>query len=199
MGVDLEDMPPNGPLIEDIEDSNLIWGDNPIWPEHPLQIRIDEVPTEQVEIRNVYAASVEYIGEISPPNPVFCRSEAKSINDAQVKIEDLMRQAEDARKKMIQPGQGFGGEGFNIWRDIYENIINIELPNARSRSYYAKFMYGHCKKRLSDFGANPDHGGGVLGRGLYFGLGNTFPSSSDNNTSILRRHKSTNQRQQPTS
>jgi hypothetical protein len=88
-------------LILGIEDSNSVWGDNPFWPEHALQIRIDDVPTEQVEIRNVYAAKVKYIGEIPPQNPAaLCRSEAKAISDAQVKIEELQTEYDEIQSDL---------------------------------------------------------------------------------------------------
>jgi hypothetical protein len=55
---------PNGPLKGSIEESNIVIGDELFRPEHALQIRIDDVPLNQIEIRNVYAADVIYHGAI---------------------------------------------------------------------------------------------------------------------------------------
>ena len=83
-------MYPNGPLLNGIEHSNIHWGDKPFTPEHPLQIRIDDVSPDQIEIRNVYAADVIYHGAIPPPNPPRnCVSRARAVNDAQLIVDDL--------------------------------------------------------------------------------------------------------------
>jgi len=100
---------------------------------------------DQIEIRNVYSANVKYVGPIPPQNPpATCFREASAVRDAQIKIEELKKKAEEARMKMIQPGTGFGGEHFNIWRNIEENIFNIEIPIAIGNLRTAQFNYGEC-------------------------------------------------------
>ena len=51
-------MPPNGPMLKGIKDSNHIWGNSIFTIEHVLEIRIDDIPPDQVEIRNMYTANV---------------------------------------------------------------------------------------------------------------------------------------------
>ena len=150
MGVDRhnivnENSDTDPPLLFSIADSNTVVGDNPLFVEHALQIRIDDVPTEQVEIRNVYAANVIYHGPIVPTNPVVCIPEAKAVSDAQVRIDDLLKQATEARKKIRSPGGG-GFSTDNPWLQILNNIMDTELPNARSNLSRAKFIYEKCRK-----------------------------------------------------
>ena len=89
-GTIIPSMFPNGPLIGSIEHSPEIGGDEIFTPEHALQIRTDDVPIDQVEIRNVYAANVVYRGAIPPPNPPEnCVPQAKAVSDAQAKLDDV--------------------------------------------------------------------------------------------------------------
>jgi hypothetical protein len=176
MGIDMGNMQPRGPLILGIEDSNTVWGDDPFLPEHALQIRIDDVPTEQVEIRNVYAANVRYIGEIPPQNPpALCRSEAKAISDAQTRIKELQTEYD-----VIQSDLGdFTGTELEIRKDRLRHLRDFLIPKAKSQLSTAKFTYGECKKRLSNLGVNPDIGGG-----LNHNLDNTLGSSSHNTLNL---------------
>lgn len=137
MGIDNGRMPPSVPLTDPM------GGDATFKIEHALQIRIDDVDPDQIKIQNTYAANVRYVGP--PPNPNVCIPEARAISDAQVTIDKLVNKANEAHMNMIKPGIGFGSEEFNIWRDIHENLINVEIPNARRVLGIAKFNYGECR------------------------------------------------------
>jgi hypothetical protein len=144
MGIDMENMKPDPVLTYGVEDSGKLLGDH-ILAEHPLQIRIDDVPTNQVEIRNVYAANVRYFGARVPYNPALCNSEAKAVRDAKARIVNLKKQEAEARRNYVDGG--FGDES-DPWRQIMDNIINIELPNANADLSTAIFNYGKCTKGL---------------------------------------------------
>ena len=60
---------PGDPLILSIELSDGIFGNDIFEAEHALQIRIDDVPTEEVEIRNAYAANVRLSWGNTPTKP----------------------------------------------------------------------------------------------------------------------------------
>ena len=139
LGIDNGLMSPRGPLTDPM------GGDSLFKIEHALQIRIDDVHPDQIKIQNTYAANVRYVGP--PPNPNVCIPEARDVSDGQVKIEELQRRLNEAREKMMEAikNHGLGSEEFNILRDIEENIINIEIPNARRVLGIAKFNYGECR------------------------------------------------------
>jgi hypothetical protein len=124
---------------------NLV-GDDLALAEHALQIRIDDVPLDEIEIRNVYAANVNYIGIHPSEYFAICTAEARAVLDAQAAIVKLQERLEEPRINYVKPGRGFGDEP-NPWRQIMDSIINIELPNARSDLRAAEFIYGRCKER----------------------------------------------------
>jgi len=64
---------PNGPLLSSVENFN-----KPLTIEHALQIRIDDVPSDQIELRHVYAANVIYHGAIPPTKPCYLYPRSKS-------------------------------------------------------------------------------------------------------------------------
>ena len=146
MGIDNQNMPPGPPIKFGIRDSNATIGDTPL-PEHALQIRIDDVPTEQVFIRNFYAANVIYHGPIPPQNPpTECVAQAKAVSDAQVKLQKLLDREKEARENFQKHIHDVGGglSTDNPWLQIINNLIDVEIPNALSDLGTAKFMYGEC-------------------------------------------------------
>ena len=105
--------------------------------EHALQIRIDDVPLSEIEIRNMYAASVKYNGMPTPhQGSGLCMAQAKAVFDAQAKVEKLKNEATTASENMSEPGIGLGGEQFKIWQEVLENLRKVEIPNAISESTY---------------------------------------------------------------
>jgi len=136
MGIDIGSMPPGVPLTDPM-------GEDAIFKiEHALQIRIDDVDPDQIKIQNTYAANVRYVGP--PPNPNVCIPQARAISDAQVTIDKLVNKAKEARENWLKPGTGIPDES-NPWRQRYENIIFVEIPDARRVLGIAKFNYGECR------------------------------------------------------
>jgi hypothetical protein len=132
-------------LFNNLFGGNL-FGDDLALAEHALQIRIDDVPLNEIEIRNVYSANVNYIGIHPSEYFAICTAEARTVLDAQAAIVKLQERLEEPRINYVKPGRGFGDEP-NPWRQIMDSIINIELPNARSDLRAAEFIYGRCKER----------------------------------------------------
>jgi hypothetical protein len=107
--------------------------------EHPLQIRIDDIPPDKVEIKNMYAANIRHIGP--RPNPGVCIPEAGALSDAQIRLDELTDQAEEVRKKMMSHGIP---DDSNPWRSILESI-SMEIRNAKRVFSIVKFNYGECR------------------------------------------------------
>jgi hypothetical protein len=64
-------IPPRGPLTLGLNEvdkspSGGLWGNELFVAEHDLGIRIDEIASEYVEVRNMYAANVFYVGPEEP-------------------------------------------------------------------------------------------------------------------------------------
>ena len=122
-----------------------VVGDDLFVAEHALQIRIDDVPLNEIEIRNVYAASVNYIGISPPQGHPLCGAKAKAIIDAQANIENLQRKANEAlENRNKHPPLGLGSEQWRIWDEIHNNLTTVEIPNAKSDLRAAEFLYGRC-------------------------------------------------------
>jgi hypothetical protein len=133
MAIDFGDMPPRGPLRRPVLSNDIFKI------EHTLQIRIDDVPTEQVKIQNVYAASVRFHGAIPPPNPVKCISEARAVNDVQVEVDRL----EKEKKILSMDLEDLTGRALDARLNEIQAIDNI-LHRKYSVLSTAKFMYGEC-------------------------------------------------------
>lgn len=62
----LKVIPPRDPLTLGVEEVDTLgsglWGRDPFVVEHDLGIRIDEIAPENIEVRNMYAAKVVYVG-----------------------------------------------------------------------------------------------------------------------------------------
>ena len=122
-----------------------VVGDDLAVTEHALQIRIDDVPLNEIEIRNVYAASVNYIGISPPQGHPLCGAEAKAIIDAQANIENLQRKADEAQEERNKhPPLGPGSDLWRVWDEIHKNLTTVEIPNAKSDLRAAEFLYGRC-------------------------------------------------------
>ena len=135
LSIDKGDMKPRGPLRRPVLNS-----DHPFKIEHALQIRIDDVPTPQVKIRNVYAAEVRYHGAIPPLNPVVCIPEAKAVNDAQVKVNEL-----EMELKMLEMDlSDLTGDALEQRKNQISFIKNTLLPPKYFALSTAKFIYGEC-------------------------------------------------------
>jgi hypothetical protein len=141
MGIDKDNMDPSPTLTYGVEDSNEYIGDH-ILAEHPLQIRIDDVPTNQVEIRNMYAANVRYTGIRPSEYFAICTAEARAIIDAQAEVVSLEKEAVNLSTEMKE-----GGPRYPALKSKYDNIQERKLPNAKSDLRAAEFIYGRCKER----------------------------------------------------
>lgn len=113
-GIDLGNMPPREPLFNELGEGGELFGDDPFAPEHPLQIRIDDVPLDQIEIRSMYAAPVRYVG-IGLQNHVGCLNQSKALNDAIANV-----------KRLEQEGR------------------TTEIPNAMSNLRTVEYRYLKC-------------------------------------------------------
>ena len=130
--------------------SNNAVGDDLFRAEHALQIRIDDVPENEIEIRNVYAASVKHVGIRSPQSFSLCGAEARVINDIQAKIQDLQTKLTEAQSHLTH---GFGSPEFEAWRQFSEQL-NERIANASCELHAAEFNYLKCPKSI--IVVNPD-------------------------------------------
>ena len=110
----------------------------------------------------MYAASVKYVGMPTPPQGGLCGAQAKTVIDAQAKVEELKNEATIVRDDMIKPGIGLGSPEFNILREILEDLHNVKIPNAISDLRTTEFQYARCIDRLQDLLDHPAGGNTVL-------------------------------------
>jgi hypothetical protein len=118
-----------------------VVGDDIAVPEHPLQIRIGDVPLDEIEIRNVYSASVKYTGIHPSQQFATCNAEAKAIIDAQGAIVNLEKEAANLSTEMKE-----GGPRYPALKSKYDNIQR-KLANTKAYLRAAEFIYGRCKER----------------------------------------------------
>ncbi|HXV88927.1 MAG TPA: hypothetical protein VD710_07535 [Nitrososphaeraceae archaeon] len=125
---------------------NLIWGnkfgDDIFESEHPLQIRVDDVPFNQLEVRSMYAANVKYVGVTPSTDTIICRNEAKAIHDALGRLAKL----EEEREKLAMEDPG-------VFDERIKGLDNILIPNAKSDVRAAEFLYFQCAQK---FPSTPD-------------------------------------------
>ena len=145
MGVDRGNMEPRGPLKTGVEDiSPIFFEDHPFKIEHALQIRIDEIPTEQVEIRNAYAAKVICLLDPTPKHPLICAPEAKVVGEASVEVQRL----EEYRRELKSQFADTNNE--QLRRELeskIKSINDIHLPKAYTALENATIAYEKCRNQ----------------------------------------------------
>jgi hypothetical protein len=133
--------------VADVIGTENLSGDELLRPEHALQIRIDDVPLNEIELRNVYAASVIHTGIRPTQNPNHNALE-RAIIAAQAKIDTLLQEVE----KIKHSTGGLGG----VLNPRVMELEGKEIPNARSDLHVAEFKY---LKSFNTIRVNPDPGG----------------------------------------
>jgi hypothetical protein len=139
-------IPGAGTVINLFSDNAV--GDDLFRAEHALQIRIDDVPLNEIEITNVYAASVRHIGIRPPQGLPLCGAEAKAVNDAQTIIDQLKRERDELSRDLSD----LTGSALEERKSQIE-AIDKGIRRRKCDRHAAEFNYLKCNpKRIDVFG-----------------------------------------------
>ena len=140
-----------GPLLP----WSIEWAGNSLFKvEHVLEIRIDDIPKNQLQIRNMFATEV--IVEKVPRDrdiPAFvCRSEAAALREARIlfdKLEDKLRELEARLMVTVRPSF----QHSQILAEIAR--LREKLLSAIARLNGSTRVYNDCMSRNRPIGPRP--------------------------------------------